>query len=298
MNFYKLRLGNIAGPGVNPRRSKEGMTVKDYLNETYLDILVNDQTPLLWVTLNRPEHSNAFSDEMITELCSVLREADWDDDIRVIILTGSGKTFCAGGDVKAMEGKTGMFAGDPEELRRRYTKGIQQIPLTIEALHTPLVAMVNGAAIGAGCDLACMCDIRVGCKHSRFGETFAKLALVPGDGGTFFLQRIVGYAKALELSITGRIVPADEAFTIGLLNHLVDVDALKEETIKLSRSIAANSPIAVSMIKKAIRQARTAEISGHLDLLAAFQGITQRTEDHFEGVRAMKEKRQPRFKGH
>ena len=272
--------------------------MKAYLYETYTDILVEEDAPLLWVTLNRPQHSNAFSDEMITGLCRLLREADWDNDVRVIILTGAGKTFCAGGDVKAMEEKTGMFAGDPEGLRRRYTKGIQQIPLTIEALSTPLVAMVNGAAIGAGCDLACMCDIRVGCWHSRFGETFAKLALVPGDGGTFFLQRVVGYAKAMELSLTGRIVSANEALTLGLLNDLVEADALKVETEKLARSIATNSPIAVSMIKKAIRQARTAEISGHLDLLAAFQGITQRTEDHFEGVRALKEKRQPRFRGH
>jgi enoyl-CoA hydratase/carnithine racemase len=272
--------------------------MQQYLQETYRDLLVEEDAPLLWVTLNRPGNSNAFSDEMITELCHLLREADWDDGIRVIILTGAGRSFCAGGDVKAMEEKTGMFAGDPEGLRRRYTKGIQQIPLTIEALHTPVVAMVNGAAIGAGCDLACMCDIRVGCPHSRFGETFVKLALVPGDGGTFFLQRVVGFAKAMELSLTGRIVSAEEALSLGLLNTLVEAEALREETEKLALSIAANSPIAVSMIKKAIRQARTAEISGHLDLLAALQGITQRTEDHFEGVRALKEKRKPRFTGH
>jgi 2-(1,2-epoxy-1,2-dihydrophenyl)acetyl-CoA isomerase len=274
------------------------MVMKDYIKQSCTDLLVEEDAPLLWITLNRPQQANAFSDEMITELCRLLREADWDDDIRAIILTGAGKTFCAGGDVKAMEEKSGMFAGDPEGLRRRYTRGIQQIPLTIESLQTPLIAMVNGAAVGAGCDLACMCDIRVGCRHSRFGETFARLALVPGDGGTFFLQRVVGYAKALELSLTGRIVAADEALAMGLLNNLVEVDALKEETEKLARLIAANSPVAVSMIKKAIRQARTAEISGHLDLLAAFQGITQRTEDHFEGVRALKEKREPHFRGH
>jgi 2-(1,2-epoxy-1,2-dihydrophenyl)acetyl-CoA isomerase len=272
--------------------------MKDYLNKQYCDLLVEEEAPLLWITLDRPKHSNAFSDGMIADLCSLLQEADWDEDVLVIILTGAGKTFCAGGDVKAMEEKTGMFAGDPEELRRRYTKGIQRIPLTIEALHTPIVAMVNGPAIGAGLDLACMCDIRMGCRHARFGETFAKLALVPGVGGTFFLQRVVGYAKAMELSLTGRIVNADEALALGLLNHLAEADALKAETKTLARSIAANSPVAVSMIKKAIRQARTAEISGHLDLLAAFQGITQRTEDHFEGVRALKEKRQPQFKGH
>jgi 2-(1,2-epoxy-1,2-dihydrophenyl)acetyl-CoA isomerase len=269
---------------------KERPVMKAYLNDNYADLLVEIYEPLLWVTLNRPHCSNAFSDDMISGLCHLLREADWDDDVRVIILTGAGKTFCAGGDVKAMEEKTGMFAGDPEELRRRYTRGIQQIPLTIEALHTPIIAMVNGPAIGAGCDLACMCDIRMGCRQSRFGETFAKLALVPGDGGTFFLQRVIGYAKAMELTLTGRIITAEEALTIGLLNGLVEADALKEETKKLALSIAANSPVAVSMIKKAIRQARTAEISGHLDLLAAFQGITQRTDDHFRRVRALQKK--------
>ncbi|MFH2060230.1 MAG: enoyl-CoA hydratase-related protein [Pseudomonadota bacterium] len=186
--------------------------MEGYLTKTYTDLLVEKESSLLWITLNRPEYSNAFSDEMIA-------------------------------------------------------------------------------------DLACMCDIRMGCRHSRFGETFAKLALVPGDGGTFFLQRVIGYAKAMELSLTGRIITADEALSVGLLNTIVEEDVLKSETQKLAQSIADNSPVAVSMIKKAIRQARTAEISAHLDLLAAYQGITQRTQDHFEGVKALKEKREPQFKG-
>ena len=130
--------------------------------------------------------------------------------------------------------------------------------------------MVNGPAIGAGLNLACICDIRMGCRHSKFGDTFAKLALVPGVGGTFFLRRVIGYTKAMGLSLTGRIVNADEAISLGLLNDLVEVTTLREETKKLARSIAANSPVAVSMIEKAMRQARTAEISGHLDLLADF----------------------------
>ncbi|MBN2706677.1 MAG: enoyl-CoA hydratase/isomerase family protein [Deltaproteobacteria bacterium] len=269
----------------------------DYCKKTYNDLLVEKKEASIWITLNRPKFSNAFSDDMIVDLCRVLREADWDQDVRVMVLTGAGKSFCAGGDVKAMEEKTGMFAGDPEELRRRYTRGIQQIPLAMESLQTPIIAMVNGAAIGAGCDLACMCDLRIGCGQACFGETFVRLALVPGDGGTFFLQRVIGYAKAMELSLTGRIVEPEEALAIGLLNQLVELEVLRLETEKLVESIAANSPVAVSMIKKAIRHARTAEIHGHLDLLAAFQGIAQRTGDHFEGMRALKEKRRPHFKG-
>ena len=271
--------------------------MSDYHKTPFNDLIIEKKEAIAWITLNRPKFSNAFSDQMIVDLCHVLREADWDEDIRTIVITGAGKSFCAGGDVKAMEERTGMFAGDPEELRRRYSKGIQQIPLTMESLQTPVVAMVNGAAIGAGCDLACMCDIRIGCQHSRFGETFAKLALVPGDGGAFFLQRVIGYAKAMELSLTGRIVDPEEALKLGLLNQLVDQDKLLSETEKMVNSISSNSPVAVAMIKKAIRNARTAEITGHLDLVAAFQGITQRTDDHAEGVRALKEKRQPNFKG-
>lgn len=269
----------------------------NYYETSFNDLIIEKKEAVAWITLNRPKFSNSFSDQMIVDLCHVLREADWDEDIRTIVITGAGKSFCAGGDVKAMEERTGMFAGDPEELRRRYSKGIQQIPLTMESLQTPIVAMVNGAAIGAGCDLACMCDIRIGCQHSRFGETFAKLALVPGDGGAFFLQRVIGYAKAMELSLTGRIVDPEEALKLGLLNQLVEQDQLRSETEKMVNAITSNSPVAVAMIKKAIRNARTAEITGHLDLVAAFQGITQRTDDHAEGVRALKEKRQPKFKG-
>lgn len=271
--------------------------MENYLEESYEDLLLEREGCLLWVTLNRPTQSNAFTNGMIAALCRLLRNADWDDSVRVIILTGAGKAFCAGGDIKAMAEKTGMFAGDSEELRKRYSRGIQQIPLTFESMQKPVIAMVNGPAIGAGCDLACMCDMRVGTGVSRFGETFAKLALVPGDGGTFFLQRVVGYAKAMELSLTGRIVEADEALAIGLLNRLVDENSLRRETKKLASEVAANSPVAVSMMKKALRQARTAEIGGHLDLLAAYQGITQLTEDHQEGVKAITEKRKPKFKG-
>ena len=240
--------------------------MKDYLTHTYSDLIVDVDSPLLWVTLNRPQYSNSFSDQMISDLCRLLREADWDDDVRVVILTGAGKNFCAGGDVKAMEEKTGMFAGDTGGTQTQIHKGHPANSNNDRVPSDPRSSQWSTEpAIGAGCDLACMCDMRIGCRHSRFGETFAKLALVPGDGGAFFLQRVVGYAKAMELSLTGRIVTAEEALALGLLNTLVEEASLKEETEKIARMISGNSPVAVSMIKKAIRQARTAEISGHLD---------------------------------
>ncbi len=252
---------------------------------------------ILTIKLNRPEASNAISVKMINELCETLNEANWDNTVRVVVLTGNGKNFCAGGDIKDMEEKSGMFAGESNELRERYQRGIQRIPQTIEAFSKPILAMVNGAAIGAGCDLAAMCDIRIGCEFSKFGETFSKLALVPGDGGTFFLPRVVGYAKAMEMFLTGKIYSANESLDMGLLNYLHKSSELESKTIELAKSISNNSPIALSMTKKALKQSKNAELTQCLDMLAAFQGITQRTEDHFKGLSALKTKSQAEFTG-
>jgi len=157
---------------------------------------------LLHIELDRPEASNAFSMEMIESLCRVLMLADRDPDIRVMMLSGGGKNFCAGGDVQNMIEQSGMFGGDSVELMNKYRHGIQQIPKTMEEISTPVVAMVNGRAVGAGCDLACMCDLRVGSTHTQFAETFNQLGLVPGDGGTFFLTRLIGFSRAMQMFMT------------------------------------------------------------------------------------------------
>ncbi len=251
----------------------------------------------LWITLNNPEQSNAISLEMTSSLITVLKHADFDDKVKVIVLTGSGKNFCAGGDVKAMRDKTGMFAGESNELRMRYMHGIQQIPICIESLSKPVVGMINGAAVGAGCDLAMMCDLRVGSHSTKFAETFTKLGLVPGDGGTFFLTRVVGYAKAMQMFMTGDFVEGEAAFYYGLLNYCVsDVDLLAK-TSEIAEKIASNAPIAIQMTKKAMKQAYLNDLHSNLDLLASFQGITQRTQDHFEAISAMELKRKAQFKG-
>lgn len=252
----------------------------------------------LWITLNRPEAANAFHLEMIDELIRVLEWADIENEVRVIVFTGAGKNFCAGGDVKAMEEKKEMFSGEPDALRRNYQKGIQRIPKTMEALQKPTIALVNGAAIGAGCDFACMSDLRIGCEFTKMGETFTKLALVPGDGGTYFLPRVIGYSKAMEMFLTGKIYKAQECLDMGLLNQLVSSKELIEAGEKLAKQIAINAPIAVQMTKKALKLSFLKDLQTSLDLLASFQGITQRTNDHFEGLRALQEKRDPKFKGH
>ncbi|KYG67878.1 3-hxdroxyacyl-CoA dehydrogenase [Bdellovibrio bacteriovorus] len=269
----------------------------DFYSEKFTHLKTQLSGHILWLTLDNVDQSNAISLEMVDSLTRVLRHADFDPQVRVIVIKGEGSTFCAGGDVKAMQNKTGMFAGESNELRMRYIHGIQQIPKCIEELSKPLIAMVNGPAIGAGCDLAMMCDLRVGTAKSKFGETFVKLGLVPGDGGTFFLQRVIGFSKAMQMSLTGDLIAGEEAQRWGLLNYFTDESQLEVETRKLAEKIANNAPVAVQMTKKAMKMAYLNDLHTILDLSAAYQGITQRTTDHFTALQAMKDKKTPEFSG-
>lgn len=246
------------------------------------ELIVKIENHTAWITLNRPNFSNAFSVELIQDLVKNLYDLDANSDVRSIVITGEGKHFCAGGDVKSMQNKDGMFAGEPDELRERYKFGIQQIPRCFESLSTPVVAMINGAAIGAGLDLACMCDIRIASEHAKFGETFASLGLVPGDGGTYFLQRVVGFAKAMELTLTGEVIDAQEALKINLVTKLMKADKLEPGTRDLVNKINSLAPTAVRMSKRSLIHAYRNDLASSLDLLSAYQGITQRTSDHFD----------------
>lgn len=266
-------------------------------NQQFTDLIVEKDEHLLWLTLNNEKASNAITDGMIDSLEAVSKLADSDPEIRVMIITGAGKNFCSGGDVDAMENKTGMFAGQSFELGNRYKDGIQRIPRALESFQKPIIAMVNGAAIGAGCDLACMCDMRVASDKAKFGETFAKLGLVPGDGGTFFLQRVVGYAKAMEMILTADIYDSNAALAMGLVNQVHSFLDLKEKTRELAMKITHIGPVGLALTKRALKMGRTQDLNAQLEVLSMYQGIAQRTDDHFEGLRAMKEKRTPEFKG-
>lgn len=268
-----------------------------FYTKTYPDILLEKDEHLLWLTLNNEKSSNAITDDMIDSLEEVVALADADNDIRVLIITGAGKNFCSGGDVDAMEKKSGMFAGESFELGNKYKQGIQRIPRALESFQKPIIAMVNGAAIGAGCDLACMCDMRVASDKAKFGETFAKLGLVPGDGGTFFLQRVVGYAKAMEMILTADIYDSTAALGMGLVNQVHSFLDLKEKTRELAIKIANIGPVGLALTKRALKMGRTHDLNSQLEVLSMYQGIAQRTQDHFEGLSAMKEKRSPEFKG-
>jgi 2-(1,2-epoxy-1,2-dihydrophenyl)acetyl-CoA isomerase len=251
---------------------------------------------VLWISLNRPDASNAFTLTMIDELLITLEKADVDSNIRCIILTGEGKHFCAGGDIKNMLAKKEMFEGDANELREKYKRGIQRIPKVMDELTTPVIAMINGAAIGAGLDIACMSDIRIASERAKFGETFARIGLIPGDGGTYFLQRTVGFAKAMELTLTAEVIDASEAKNIGLISIAVSSEDLKEQTKLIAKKILMNAPIASQMAKRAIKHAYRSDLSSNLELLSAFQGISQRTSDHFEALEKAQEKSPSNFK--
>jgi 2-(1,2-epoxy-1,2-dihydrophenyl)acetyl-CoA isomerase len=249
------------------------------------------------LTLDRPDARNAYSEAMVESLVQALDVAEADDDVRCIVLTGAGRAFHAGGDLKRMKDASGMFEGGPVALRRQYVDGIQRVPRRLAACDKPVVAALNGAAIGAGLDLACMCDLRVAARGIKLGSTFVKVGLVPGDGGAYFLARTIGFSRALELVLTGRLVDAEEALSIGLVHAVVDPENLLSEAKARARLIAANAPLAVRLTKRAAYRSWDLEMDTALELAASFQGMVQNTEDHREAVEAILGKRPPSFRG-
>jgi enoyl-CoA hydratase/carnithine racemase len=251
------------------------------------------------VTLNQPEKRNPISGlEMIDALEAAMRGLDADIGVRVVILTGAGSAFSSGGDINAMVAtKSSLRDPVPAQTRRNYKAGIQRLPLLFEALEVPVIAAVNGPAIGAGCDLACMCDVRVAGESAKFAESFVKLGIVPGDGGAWLLPRIIGFAKASELALTGDLLNAAEALACGLVSRVVPDDQLLAEARIVADKIAANPPHAVRMTKKLLREGYRASLASILELSAAMQALGHATADHDEAVGAFIEKRKPSFTG-
>jgi len=251
------------------------------------------------VTLNQPEKRNPISGlDMIDALEAAMRALDADIDVRVVILTGAGSAFSSGGDLKAMA-TPGSSLRDvlPAQTRRNYRAGIQRLPLLFEALEVPVIAAINGPAIGAGCDLACMCDIRLAGESAKFAESFVKLGIVPGDGGAWLLPRIIGFARASELALTGDLLDAAEALACGLVSRVVPGERLMDEARLVANKIAANPPHAVRMTKRLLREGHRATLAGILELSAAMQALSHATADHDEAVTAFLDKRAPSFSG-
>ena len=245
------------------------------------------------ITINRPEAKNAFSPEMITLWRQFLEEAREDNNVRVIIVTGKGDTFCSGGDIRDMaEGRLRSW-----DMQKFLWEGVHSIILTLEDLDKPIIAAINGSAMGAGLDMAIMCDLRVCSDKARLAESYIMMGLVPGDGGAYFLPRLVGIAKALELLFTGDVLSAQEALEIGLINSVVPYDRLMEETLIMAEKIASKPPLAIRMIKRAVYQSQMSTLRSHLDYIASQQALLSETKDHQEAARSFLEKRKPIFAG-
>ncbi|MEJ7936017.1 crotonase/enoyl-CoA hydratase family protein [Sphingobium sp. AN558] len=263
-----------------------------------LPLLRSEVDGVVTLTLNRPDLRNPISDPAVmTAVIKAIELADADIETRAVIITGAGSAFSSGGDIKTMRKGGGLNDALPAITRRNYKNGIQQLPLLFESIEVPVIAAVNGPAIGAGCDLACMCDVRIAAQSARFAESFVKMGIVPGDGGAWLLPRIVGFSKATEMALTGDMLSADEALACGLVSKVVPDDELMQAALDLARRIAVNPPYAVRMTKRLLREGRTASLATLLEASAAAQAICHATADHEEAVTAFLEKRSPHFKG-
>jgi enoyl-CoA hydratase/carnithine racemase len=249
-------------------------------------------------TLHRPDQRNPVSDpDVVDALVAAVERANTDPAVRAVVLTGAGSAFSAGGNVKDMAARRPPFDGPPATLRERYRHGIQRIPRAMYACDVPVVAAVNGPAIGAGCDLACMCDLRIASTEAVFAESFVRIGLVPGDGGAWLLQRVVGPARAAEMTLTGDPVDAATALEWGLVSRVVAPDELLPTAHALAERIAANPPQTVRLAKKLLREAAHQSLDSVLELSAAYQAISQRTADHDEALSGLLEKRPSTFTG-
>lgn len=253
---------------------------------------------IVTLTLNRHETRNAISeDEMVNAIVAACDRINADVDARVAIITGAGSAFSSGGNVKDMRDKKGMFGGTASEIREGYRKGIQRIPLAVAALEVPIIAAVNGAAIGAGCDLAVMCDIRIASEKALFAESFVKVGLIPGDGGAWFLPRAIGLSRANEMAFTGEPINAQTALEWGLVSRVVPSDELMDAANELAMRIAANPPAALRMTKKLLKEGEHSRLESLLEMSASLQALAHQTKDHTEAVNAIIEKRTPNFIG-
>jgi enoyl-CoA hydratase/carnithine racemase len=255
------------------------------LSDATLDL--SDRVATL--TFMRNDVRNALTGTDLIE--DILTTIDWVnkavDDVSVLIMTGDGAAFSAGGNVKDMQERAGDFAGDVEEVQNRYRQGIQRIPLAIHKCEVPILAAVNGAAVGAGFDVANMCDIRIASSKAKFGETFVNLGIIPGDGGAYFLQRLIGYQKAAELTFTGRIIDAHEAKEMGIVLEVVEPDQLMVRTQELARQIAAKPALALRFTKRLMKMGQRMELPDFLDLCACFQGMCHNSDEHMVAVEKM-----------
>jgi 2-(1,2-epoxy-1,2-dihydrophenyl)acetyl-CoA isomerase len=246
------------------------------------ELLYEVKDKVATLTLNRPDKMNAFTGPMLDRWVWALGEAQRDPDVNVVVVTGAGKAFCAGGDV----GRMGH--GDPTALdnKNQLWEGIHRVPKTLEQMDKPVIAMINGVAVGAGMGMSVMCDLRIAADTARFSTGYVRVGLVPGDGDTYFLPRL-----------TADFIEAPQALELGIVNRVVAADKLAEATYALAHQIAEGPQIPIRMIKRLVYQSMRLDLRTHLDLVSSHMGLVRQTADHKEGVQAFKDKRPPKFTG-
>ena len=259
----------------------------------HLSYNISDRVAL--ITLNRPETLNALTPGMRVSLLTAINDANTNDQVRVIVITGEGRGFCSGGDVKAMN--EARRSGQANALDDRIAPIRDKVVLAMRNTDKPVIAAVNGHAAGAGMNIALACDIRMASSNAKFGQTFAKRGLHPDWGGTYFLPRIVGMAKACELIWSGRSIDANEAHQLGIVSEVTPPDELMNAVFELARSFAAGPPIAIRLAKRAMYRGMDTSLEEALEFETFAQNICSATQDAKEGIAAFVEKRDPQFRG-
>ena len=263
------------------------------------DKLLYDQDGhVVTITFNMPDTRNALTDQdLCADIVAAMHRVNADPSVRCAIVTGAGKAFSSGGNLKHMKEKSSIFGGDAIAAKDGYRNGIQRVARAMWDCEVPLIAAVNGPAYGAGCDTTCLCDIRIASTNATFAENFARVGLISGDGGAWLLPRQIGLSRAAEMTFTGDPVDAETALAWGLVSKVVGPDDLMAEARALAQRIALNPPRHLRMAKRLLREGLNTRLDSLLELAAAYQGACHQTEDHMEAVEALLEKRQPVFTG-
>ncbi len=246
------------------------------------------QGDVVTLLLDHPETLNRLTTEaQFLELAGQIRRVAADRTARALVITGRGAAFCAGGDIRKMAAREGFSAGTVADIQQRYRDSVHQVPLALSEIDIPTIAAVNGPAYGAGCDLACFCDIRLAAREATFAFSFVQLGIVPGDGGAWILPRLVGRSNAMALAFTADPVDAEEALRIGLVSEVVNADELLARAQALATRIARHPASAMRMTKRLLREAEQSSLASHLELVAAFQAIAHVTPEHLAAVQAV-----------
>jgi enoyl-CoA hydratase/carnithine racemase len=260
-------------------------------------LLYEQQGPVVTLTMNEPDKRNPLTgNTAVDEFLAAIDRIHDDQGVRCVILTANGPSFSAGGDIREMKRQASPEVGEMQ-IRHDYRRGIQRLPLALFNLEVPVIAAVNGHAMGAGLDLACMCDIRIASEKAKFAESFVRVGIIPGDGGAWLLPRVIGLARAAEMAFTGEPIDAQQALAWNLVSRVVPHEQLLDAARELAARITANPAHSLRLTKRLMREAIHSRLDTILEMSAAFQAISHKTADHAEAVAAFLEKRPPKFNG-